>query len=83
MKGFTEWLKCSERLPKIFDHNGFERSDVVLCFGIDEPDCDETYVLAYMVRGNRFYGFNGECTDITYWRPVPMPPQEFIDKYNS
>lgn len=80
---YNGWIKCSERLPKIFDHNGFERSDVVLCFGIDEPDCDETYVLAYMVRGNRFYGFNGECTDITYWRPVPMPPQEFIDKYNS
>ncbi|OOF59317.1 DUF551 domain-containing protein [Rodentibacter myodis] len=73
------WIKCSEELPKVFDHNGFERSDVVMCFGVDEPD-DETYVLAYMVQGNRFYGFNGECTKIRYWRPLPIPPQEFMDK---
>lgn len=24
------WIKCSERLPEIFDHNGLERSDVVM-----------------------------------------------------
>lgn len=45
------WIKCSDVLPAIFDHNGYERSDVVMCFGIDQPDYDKTYVLAYMIPG--------------------------------
>lgn len=79
---YNGWIKCSEQLPNVFDHGGFERSDVVICFGIDEPDCDETYVFAYMVKGGRFYGDNGECSNITYWRPVPIPPPEFMKKYS-
>ena len=74
------WIKCSDELPATFDHQGYERSDVVMCFGIDQPDYDETYVLAYMIPGNRFYGFNGECTQITHWRPLPAPPDEFSFK---
>ncbi|WP_077474023.1 DUF551 domain-containing protein [Rodentibacter trehalosifermentans] len=68
-------MKCSDRLPKVFNYDGFERSDIVMCFGVDEPGDDEAYVLAYMVQGNRFYSLNGECTKITHWRPLPFPPK--------
>ena len=74
------WIKCSNELPAIFNHDGFERSDIVMCFGIEEPDDSETYILAYMVPGNRFYGFDGECAKITHWRPLPAPPDEFSFK---
>ena len=70
------WIKCSERLPEIFDHNGLERSDVVMCFGLEEQDDPKTYFLAYRVHGNRFYSFNGECAKITHWQPLPLPPPE-------
>lgn len=66
------WIKCSERLPEIFDHNGLERSDIVICFGIEEKDDKKTYFFAYRVHGNRFYGFNGECEHVTHWQPLPQ-----------
>ena len=71
------WIKCSDELPAIFDYDGYERSDVVMCLGIDQPEHGEVYVLAYMIPGNRFYSFNGECMRITYWRPLPAPPDDF------
>lgn len=55
---------------------GVFRSDVVMCFGIDELGDGESHILAFMVTGNRFYSFNGECVKITHWQPLPPPPTE-------
>ncbi len=68
------WIKCSDRLPKIFDHKGLERSDVVICFGKEEINDKKTYFFAYRVPGDRFYGFNGVCEQVTHWQPLPNPP---------
>lgn len=70
------WIKCSDRLPDILNHNGVFRSDIVMCFGVDELGDRESYILAYMLAGNRFYSSNGECVKITHWQPLPAPPED-------
>ncbi|MCR1838505.1 DUF551 domain-containing protein [Pasteurella caecimuris] len=70
------WIKCSEKLPAIFNHKGVMRSDVVIGFGKEESDDATTYIFVYLVGGNRFYSENGECYKITHWQPLPAPPQE-------
>ena len=62
------WIKCSERLPEIFAHNGLERSDVVMCFGTDCHRCQTKRKKKRGKRKSRISGFFVECGRI---RTVP------------
>ena len=73
-------LTLEDRLPDMFDHNGFMRSDVVIGFGKEEQSDEVTYVFVYLTNGNRFYSENGECYHITHWRSLPEPPPKEDNK---
>lgn len=72
----NQWVKCSDRLPEIFNHNGLWRSDVVMCFGVEEQGEKNAYFLAHLVHGNCFYNSNGRCEQVTHWQPLPPPPED-------
>lgn len=64
----TNWIKCSERLPK--------KGDIVLVWMVDtywfsELDGDDFMIYAdggsWKVADNK---------DVTHWMPLPAPPEE-------
>lgn len=68
------WIKCSERLPETF--RGFDlliRSVPVLVYGKYTKD-EENKIFGACLFGNKWHSADGECGEISHWRPFPKPP---------
>ena len=74
------WIKCSERLPKLYQtvFSGIISKDVLL-YGIPYNDGEEEMrvFVGYMREDNEFYTEDsGKCDVVTHWQPLPAPPKD-------
>ena len=72
----NEWIKCSERLPNIYDHNGYLRSDIVICYGKENSDDEMNYFFAFLRSNGFFNNYDRDCYLVTHWQPLPNPPSD-------
>ena len=56
----TDWVKCSERLPK--------HGDMVLVFNGNSIEIDALAIGEF--------DFECWCDSVTHWMPLPTPPQD-------
>lgn len=59
----SEWIKCSERLPKI--------NECVIVYSEDDHE------FAYLINRETWIEWHsGNELDVTHWMPLPDPPKD-------
>lgn len=70
----SNWIKCSEQLPKI--RGIFSQSEWVLCYGIEDFDNDIPRIFIGFLCDKQFYSKEGKNIKVTHWQPLPEPPKD-------
>lgn len=82
----SEWIKCSERMPEVEDHEYYERDYSIPVLTNLSGVLREVFRFSYREKGWVFANLHegpdpGDYEDygldrITLWMPLPEPPEE-------